>query len=97
MSFVFQSASMGDYIYYIFSEACLIMGHHLFYLPLDLVYKYFIGIFTYMFRRDIGQLTFFVMSLCGLYIRVTVDFLKGLDSVPVSVFCNNLRSIGVNC
>lgn len=50
-----------------------------------------------MFRRDIGQLTFFVMSLCGLYIRVTVDFLKGLDSVPVPVFCNNLRSIGVNC
>lgn len=50
-----------------------------------------------MFKRDIGQLTFFIMSLCGLYIRVTVDFLKGLDSVPVSVFCNNLRSIGVNC
>jgi hypothetical protein len=54
-------------------EVYLIMVDDIFDMFLNLVCKYFIGYFCINFMREIGlKFYFFIESLCGLDIKVTV-------------------------
>ena len=79
---VFQFVYLVDYIHlsksvrpylHLWDKTYLIIMDALLDVFLDLVSKYFLRILNSMFIREIGlHFSFFVESLCGLDIRVTV-------------------------
>ena len=80
------------------NEVYLILVKDIFDMFLDSVCQNFIEYFCIdVHKRDCLKFSFFVGSLCGLYIRVTVASLNELGSVPsVSVVQNSLRSVGIS-